>query len=87
MHAVKVCVGSSSDRATKRTVDSPDDRSEARDRQLEWKVWIFCISAVVGLCGIYFEERWMTGSAIALLLGAMGLRLLPGLGARGGDEE
>ena len=54
---------------------------------MEWKVWIFCISAVMGLCGIYFEERWMTGSAIALLVGAMGLRLIPGFGARGEDEE
>ena len=27
---------------------------------------------------MYFEERWMTGSAIALLAGGMGLRFLPG---------
>jgi hypothetical protein len=87
MPVVKVCVGSSSGRATENTVDSPDDRSEGGHGLLEWKVWIFCISAVVGLCGIYFEERWMTGSAIALLVAAMGLRFIPGFGPRGDDGE
>ncbi|MDE3014894.1 MAG: hypothetical protein OXU33_12565, partial [Gemmatimonadota bacterium] len=38
----------------------------------------FSVAAVLGLAGIYFEERWMTGSAIALLAGGLGLRFLPG---------
>jgi hypothetical protein len=84
---VKVCVGFSSGRATENTVDSPDDCSKGEDGFLERKVWIFCISAVVGLCGIYLEERWMTGSAIALLVGAMGLRFIPGFGPRDDDEK
>ena len=54
------------------------DRSRRSDPHLEWKVRIFAVAAVLGLCGIYFEEGWMTGGAIVLLAGAMFLRFLPG---------
>lgn len=53
------------------------DRSKRSDPHLEWKVRLFAIAAVLAVCGIYFEERWMTGAAIALLASAMLLRFLP----------
>ena len=61
------------------------DRSRREDRFLEWKVSIFSIAGVLALIGVYLDERWMTGGALVLLVGAMGLRLLPGGGS--GDEE
>lgn len=53
------------------------DRGSRDDRFLEWKIWIFSIAAAVGLSGIFFEERWMTGVALAVLMSAMLLRFLP----------
>ena len=53
------------------------DRSKRADSHLEWKVRLFSVAAVVGLCGIYFDDRWLTGGAIVLLAGAILLRLLP----------
>ena len=44
------------------------DRSPRPARFLEWKVGIFTVGAVLGLTGIYLEEQWMTGAAIAVLL-------------------
>jgi len=61
-------------------------RRRYADRFLEWKVAIFSIAGGVALVGIYFEERWMTGAALALLLGATLLRFLPGAGPRDSDE-
>lgn len=52
------------------------DQSKRADPHLEWKVRIFSVAAVVGLCGIYFNERWMTGIAIVLLASAMMLRFV-----------
>ena len=46
-------------------------------RRLEWRVLLFCIAAVVALVGIYVDQRWMTGTAIVLLLGGLSLRFLP----------
>ncbi len=53
-------------------------RSRRNDPRLEWKVALFTVAAVIGLAGMYFDERWMGGVAIALLASAMLLRLLPG---------
>lgn len=65
------------------------NRSKRADRHLEWKVRIFTVAAVLGLCGIYFDDRWMTGGAIVLLAGAILLRFLPGEGRAdaGGLED
>ena len=52
------------------------DRRRREDRLLEWKVWLFSVAAVLGLIGIYLDERWMTGGAIAVLCGAVLLRFL-----------
>lgn len=62
-------------------------RSRRVDPYLEWKVRIFSVAAVVGLCGIYFDERWMTAIAIVLLATAMLLRFLPGAGIEIEDDE
>ena len=60
------------------------DRSQRAGRYLEWKVRIFIVAAVVGLTGIYLEERWLTGSAIVILFAGIALRFIP---VQGGTEE
>lgn len=64
------------------------DRSKRAGRWLEWKVRLFAVAAVLAMCGIYFEERWMTMTAIGLLLGAMLLGLVgKGNSARDAEED
>ena len=53
------------------------DRRRRAGPYLEWKVRLFVLAAVLGLAGIYLEERWLTGAAIALLFGGLALRFLP----------
>jgi hypothetical protein len=53
------------------------DRRRRAGPYLEWKVRLFVVAAVLGLAGIYMEERWLTGAAIALLLVGLALRFLP----------
>jgi len=53
------------------------DRTKRADRYLEWKVRLFSVAAVFALAGIYTENRWLTGVAIALLLAGFVLRFLP----------
>jgi hypothetical protein len=59
------------------------DRRRRAGPYLEWKVRLFVVAAVLGLAGIYMEERWLTGAAIALLFVGLGLRFLP----TGGEDE
>lgn len=68
-------------------------RRRGDDRWLEWKVRLFSVAAVLGLAGIYFEERRLTGAAILVLAGGILLRLIPlrepvddGHARRDGDE-
>ena len=64
-------------------------RSKGPDPYLDWKVRIFTVAAVLGLGGMYFEERWMGVGAIGLLASAMALRFLPGarrMSEPGADE-
>jgi hypothetical protein len=70
-----------------RSVPFLTDRRRRAGRFLEWKVGLFSVAAVLGLAGISLEERWMTGGAIVVLLGAMLLRLLPGAHPRVEGEE
>lgn len=63
------------------------DRRRRDDRYLEWKVWIFCIAAVLAIGGIYFEQRLLTGAAIVCLVSAMLLRFLPGGGPAEVEDE
>ena len=70
------------------------DRRRRAGPYLQWKVRLFVVAAVLGLAGIYFEERWLTGAAIGLLVLGLALRFLPtgeeeggpDAGQDGGDE-
>ncbi len=53
------------------------DRRRQAGPYLEWKVRIFVVAAVLGLAGIYLDERWLTGTAIVILFGGLALRFLP----------
>lgn len=48
---------------------------------------IFAVGAVLGLAGIYLDERWMTGAAIGVLALGLGLRFLPGQGGAAEPDE
>jgi hypothetical protein len=52
------------------------DRRRRGDPFLVWKVRIFSVAAGVALVGIWLDERWMTGTALALLLGGVLLRFM-----------
>jgi len=59
------------------------DRKRRAGPHLEWKVRIFVTGAVLGLAGIYLEERWLTGGAILVLIVGMLLRFVPSGGEDG----
>ena len=67
------------------------NRSKRSVHLLEWRVRILSVAIVFTLVGIYFEERWMTGTAIVVLITGMCI----GFTSRGdsagheddGDEE
>jgi len=61
------------------------DRKRRAGPHLEWKVRLFAVAAVLGLAGIYLNERWLTGAAIVLLFAGLLLRFLPD--ARADDRE
>lgn len=61
-------------------------RPRGNDQWLEWKVRIFTVAAALTLGGIYLDERWLTGTAIAVLAGGLALRFLPGPNEPGADE-
>lgn len=61
------------------------DRRRKAGRFLEWKVRLFAVGAVLGLAGIYTDQRWMTAAAIGVLALGMGFRFLPG-GRQAEDE-
>lgn len=63
------------------------DRRRRDDPFLEWKVRLFSVAAVLVLIGLYLDNRWMTGLAIAVLAVAMLLRFLPGGSAHGVEDE
>ncbi len=54
---------------------------------LEWKIRIFSVGPVLTGVGIYLEERWVTGTAIVVLAGAMLLRFGPGSKHSGEDGD
>lgn len=63
------------------------DRRRRNDPFLEWKVRLFSMAAALVLIGLYLDNRWITGLAIALLAVAMLLRFLPGGSAHGMTSE
>lgn len=54
------------------------DRSPKPAHMLEWKVGVFTVGAVMALSGIYFEERWLTGAALVVLVAGALLRFQSG---------
>lgn len=62
------------------------DRSKRAGPHLEWKIRLFAAGAVLGVSGMYLEERWVTGAGIAVLLAGALLRLVPGARAPEQDE-
>ena len=65
-------------------------RSRRSSHFLEWRVGIFTVGAALALGGIYLETRWMTGTAIVVLLGGVLLRFAAGAGdgsPRGGEDQ
>lgn len=64
------------------------DRTKREGPHLEWRVRAFAVAAVFGLAGIYFDDRWLTGLAIVLLLVGFALRFAkPGAHATGTGPE
>ena len=63
------------------------DRRRRAGPWLEWKVRLFVVAALLGLTGIYRQERWLTGAAIVLLLAGLLLRFVPTGEAVGDSEE
>ena len=53
------------------------DRKKRAGKYLEWKVRLFSVAAVFALAGMYTENRWLVGIAIALLFSGFLLRFLP----------
>ena len=41
---------------------------------MAWKVRLFSLGAVLALVGIYLDNRWLTGSALVVLVGGVALR-------------
>lgn len=62
-------------------------RERREDPFLEWKVRILSVSIALALGGMYFEERWMTGTALVLLFGVAVVRLAMGRRDGAFDEE
>ncbi|MGE0159127.1 MAG: hypothetical protein AB7T31_06900 [Gemmatimonadales bacterium] len=53
------------------------DRKPRSRRFLVWKTRIFAVAAVIALVGMYLDNPYVTGTALALLLVGMALRLVP----------
>lgn len=53
------------------------DRSRKAGPYLEWKVRFFTVGAVLAVVGMALNQRWMTWSAIGVLVAGMLLRFLP----------
>ena len=51
-----------------------DRRRSRPDPLLEWKTWLFGAGAFLALAGIALESSILTGAAILVLLGGVGLR-------------
>lgn len=63
------------------------DRRRRAGKYLEWKVRLFSAAAVAALAGIFLEWLWLTWIAVALLVAAFALRLLPGEVEESGASE
>ena len=53
---------------------TPDDRPDAPVRHhLEWRIRIFGAVAIIGLVGMWTDQRWLVNTAIGV--GALGVLL------------
>lgn len=52
-------------------------RTARATRWLEWKVRLFVVGAVLGLAGIFLDERGLVTAALVTLAVGAALRLLP----------
>jgi hypothetical protein len=62
------------------------DRTRRAGPWLEWKVRIFVTGAVLGLAGIFLDERGLVVAALVVLALGVGIGLLPGGRGRPRDE-
>ena len=53
------------------------DRRPRSRRFLVWKMRIFAVAAVIALVGMYLDNPYVTGTALALLLVGVALRFVP----------
>jgi len=63
------------------------DRSGRSRQFLEWRTRIFIAGAFIALAGIYFDEQWMTGLAIIVLMAGFLMRFLPSTYSRHPDPD
>jgi hypothetical protein len=54
---------------------------------LEWRIRIFGVGAIVGLVGMWADQHWMVNLAIAVLGIGIALRFLRGPTPAGGPDE
>lgn len=64
-----------------------DRRRSGPDPLLEWKGWILAAGAILALAGIRMGSSFLTGAAIVVLLGGVGLRFLRPRGSGEGEAE
>lgn len=63
------------------------DRGKRMGPHLEWRVRLFVVAAVLGLAGICFDDRRLTGGAILLLLAGLALRFVGEADPAAADSE
>ena len=63
------------------------DRSRRSHQFLEWRIRVFIGGAFIALLGIYFDEQWMTGLAIIVLMAGVLTRFLPSIYSRKPDPD
>jgi len=67
-----------------REMPLPGEKAGSR---LQLKVWIFSLAAILALAGMYLDQRWMTGVALAVLATSMFLRFMPSADTEDEDED
>jgi hypothetical protein len=63
------------------------DRRPRSTRYLAWKVRLFAAAAVIAVAGMWLDNPYVTGVALALLVVGMLLRFLPEPRAPRGPED
>ena len=58
-------------------------RTGRASRWMEWKVRLFVTGAVLGLAGMFLDQKALVWAALGVLAIGVGMRLLP----EGGDDD